>query len=145
MSATEDWTTSAVERLERAGKRSSVRRAIVQKLGEQPCAVSAVDLDDQLRADGQPVGRATVYRTLEKLIDLGLVERLDLGVAGTKYEASRTGEHHHHHVVCDDCGEVVPFSDTGLERAIDRLARSLDFEISGHEVVLHGRCGTCKD
>ena len=143
MATEADWATRAVERLESGGKRSSVRRAIVEKLGQQACAVSAVDLDDQLRADGQPVGRATVYRTLEKLIELGLVERLDLGVAGTRYEAARTGADHHHHVVCERCGEVLPFADKGLERALDKVASSLDFEVFGHEVVLRGRCGDC--
>lgn len=145
MATTEDWSAHAVEQLESAGKRSSVRRAIVEKLGAQECAVSAVDLDDQLRADGQRVGRATVYRTLEKLMELGLVERLDLGVAGTRYEATRHGPDHHHHLVCDRCGEVVPFADKRLEKAIEQVAKDLDYDVVGHEVVLRGRCGTCDE
>jgi Fur family ferric uptake transcriptional regulator len=139
----DDWTDRAVDELEAGGKRSSVRRAVVEKLGAQTCAVSAADLDAQLRADGSAVGRATVYRVLERLRDLGLVERLDLGGAGVRYEPHRDGPAHHHHIVCDRCGEVVPFVDPGLERAIKKLEGRLDFAVSGHDVVLHGACGRC--
>jgi Fur family ferric uptake transcriptional regulator len=142
--AVEDWQARAVRALERGGKRSDVRRAVVDKLGAQTCAVSASDLDAQLKADGQPVGRATVYRVLERLLEQGLVERLDLGRAGTRYEPCRTGPEHHHHLVCDRCGDVVPFADPALERAIDHVARSVDFAVSGHDVVLHGACGRCE-
>jgi len=140
-----NWTAQAVEELEREGKRSQVRRAVVEKLGEQQCAVSAVELNELLRADGHPVGRATVYRALERLIELGFVERLDLGVAGTRYEPARHGPGHHHHVVCEQCGDVAPFSDKGLERAITKAAGALDFDMTAHEIVLRGLCGRCKD
>jgi len=145
VTAGQDWSAHAVARLESGGKRSAVRRAVVEKLGEQTCAVSAADLDAELRAAGHPVGRATVYRVLERLLELGLVERLDLGRAGTRYEPVRTGAEHHHHLVCDRCGDVVPFADAALERAIDRVADSVDFAVSGHDVVLHGACGRCGD
>lgn len=143
MPKTDDWSLRAVDELEAGGKRSAVRRAVVEKLGAQSCAVSAADLDAQLRADGSAVGRATVYRVLERLRDLGLVERLDLGRAGTRYEPHRTGPAHHHHIVCDRCGDVRPFADPGLERAIEALQGRLDFAVSGHDVVLHGACGDC--
>ena len=139
----DEWSARAVADLESGGKRSSVRRAVVEKLGAQHCAVSAAELDAQLRADGSAVGRATVYRVLERLRELGLVERLDLGKAGTRYEPHRDGPAHHHHIVCDRCGDVVPFADPGLERAIKKLEGRLDFEVSGHDVVLHGACGDC--
>jgi Fur family transcriptional regulator, ferric uptake regulator len=139
----EDWSDRAVAELESGGKRSRARRAIVEKLGEQECAVTAAELDVELRADGRTVGRATVYRVLEQLRDLGLVQRLDLGGGGTRYEPARSGPGHHHHIVCQRCGEVIPFEDAELERAIARLVDRLDVEVAGHEVVLHGECGRC--
>lgn len=140
----DEWTQQAIAELERGGKRSSARRAVVAKLAEQSCAVSAADLADQLGADGRAVGRATVYRVLEGLRELHLVQRLELGREGTRYEPARA-DHHHHHFVCDACGDVVPFSDPGLERAIARLARKASFDVAGHDVVLHGACGRCED
>ena len=141
---TDDWSERAISELEAGGKRSVVRRAIVEKLAEQACAVSAAELAEQLGADGRPVGRATVYRALEGLRELHLVQRLELGREGTRYEPARSGEHHHHHFVCDGCGDVVPFSDPGLERAITRLADKAQFRVADHEVVLHGACGRCE-
>ena len=139
----DEWSERALEQLESGGKRSAVRRAVVEKLAEQSCAVSAATLTDQLNAEGRRVGRATVYRTLEGLRDLHMVQRLELGREGTRYEPARHGEGHHHHLVCTNCGDVVPFSDPGLERAIDRLAKRASFEVEGHEIVLHGACGNC--
>jgi Fur family transcriptional regulator, ferric uptake regulator len=142
MRAVDDWTERALEALEAGGKRSTVRRTVVEKLAEQPCAVSAAELSDQLSHEGRAVGRATVYRVLEGLRELQLVQKLELGRDGTRYEPDR-GEDHHHHFVCDRCGDVVPFSDPGLERAITRLARQASFEVAGHDVVLHGDCARC--
>lgn len=141
MATTDDWSEGAIELLEKGGKRSAVRRAVVEKLADQDCAVSAESLAALLRADGRDVGRATVYRALERLRDLNLVQRLELGPRGTRYEPARAD--HHHHLVCDRCGDVIPFEDAALERAIDRVASEVSFEVAGHDVTLHGACGRC--
>ena len=60
-------------------RRGGARTAVVEMLGRQTCAVSARDIDDALRDEGRVVGRASVYRTLETLAELKLVQRLDLG------------------------------------------------------------------
>jgi Fur family ferric uptake transcriptional regulator len=138
----DDWSERALALLERGGLRSTVRRGIVEKLGEQACAVTAAELAQQLSADGRDVGRATVYRVLERLRELNLVQRLELGHGGTRYEPLRA-HHHHHHLVCDRCGEVVPFADAGLERAINRIAAKVSFDVAGHDVLLHGACERC--
>jgi Fur family ferric uptake transcriptional regulator len=139
----DEWCEQAIEQLERGGNRSATRRAIVEKLAQQPCAVTAVVLTDQLGADGVKVGRATVYRVLERLRELRLVQGLDVSREGTRYEPARASDHHHH-FVCDECGDVVPFSDAGLERAIERAARSATFRVARHDVVLHGACTACE-
>jgi Fur family ferric uptake transcriptional regulator len=139
----DEWSERALEALERGGKRSAARRAIVEKLGQQQCAISAADLADQLNADGRRVGRATVYRALEGLRERRMVQRLDLGREGTRYEPARAGAGHHHHFVCTNCGDVLPFTDSALERAIDRLAKRASFDVADHEVVLHGACQQC--
>jgi Fur family transcriptional regulator, ferric uptake regulator len=139
----DDWTERAISQLERGGKRSGARRAVVEKLAEQSCAITAADLAALLDADGRAVGRATVYRVLEGLRELRLVQSLELGREGTRYEPDR-GSDHHHHFVCDSCGNVVPFADPGLERAIARLSRQASFAVAGHDVVLHGACERCE-
>jgi Fur family ferric uptake transcriptional regulator len=139
------WAESAGSRLAEAGyRRGGARRAVVDLLAEKECAVSALDIEDQLRANGRQVGRASVYRVLDELEELGLVMRLDLGTGTARYEVvDPAGEHHHHHLLCDDCGDLVPFSDPELERVIGRVSRRLPYPVSGHDVTLHGSCATC--
>jgi Fur family ferric uptake transcriptional regulator len=67
---------------------------------------------------------------------------VETGQAMVRYE--RAGEHeHHHHLVCDECGLVMPFSDPGLERAIEQLSETVPLTVSEHEIVLHGACRGC--
>ena len=77
---------------------------------------------------------------LEELVGLGLVTRVEVGQGSARYEAARPDGHHHHHMVCDRCGDVQPFADAELERAVDRLAARVAFDVAEHEIVLHGEC-----
>jgi Fur family ferric uptake transcriptional regulator len=141
-----DWTQHALAKLADAGyRRGGARTAVVEMLGRQGCAVSARDIDDALRETGHMVGRASVYRTLETLAELKLVQRLDLGGGEKRYEPHRPGGDHHHHLVCDRCGNVQPFEDPDLERVLERLAGRVDYAVDEHDVVLHGACGDCRD
>ncbi len=123
--------------------RGAARKAVIGCLAEQSCAVSAQEIEDDLRRRGAGVGRASIYRTLEQLEELGLVQRLDLGGGTASFERAEAGGHHHHHLLCAECGRVVPFEDSGLERAIASLSRRSDFEVAAHDVTLRGRCERC--
>ena len=137
-----EWVEHALSELGRAGyRRGGARTAVVEVLGRHSCARTALEIDDELRAEDRRVGRASVYRALEQLDGLGLVTKVDVGHGTARYEPVRPGGHHHHHIVCDDCGNVLPFEDPELERSIDRLSRRLDFAVAEHDVVLHGSCG----
>jgi Fur family ferric uptake transcriptional regulator len=139
-----DWVEHALETLQQAGCREGgARRAVVELLGEQDCAISALAIEDELSAREHAVGRASVYRALEQLESLRLVQRLEMGTGTASYEPLRPGGEHHHHLVCDRCGTVVPFEDPQLERAIDRVSRSASFDVSDHDVTLRGLCRTC--
>ena len=140
-----DWTEHALSRLAEEGyRRGGARTAVVEMLGRQTCAVSARDIDDALRDTGRAIGRASVYRTLETLAELKLVQRLDLGSGEKRYEPHRPGGDHHHHLVCDHCGHVQPFEDPDLEAALEKLAGRVDYAVDEHDVVLHGACEDCK-
>jgi Fur family ferric uptake transcriptional regulator len=119
------WSEQALQRLSGAGyRRGGARQAVIELLDEQPCALSALDIEDELRArDGRRVGRASIAR----------------------YEPQR--EHdggHHHHLVCDGCGKLTPFQDAALEKAIHGLAARVAFDVSDHDVTLHGSCESCR-
>lgn len=116
---------------------------MIDFLARQECCLSATELFDGLRADGNPVGLASIYRALERLSELRLVQRLDFGDAA-RYEPMLPSGDHHHHVICDECGKVEPFSDRPLEHALDRLSGRLGYELEGHDVVLRGSCAGCR-
>jgi Fur family ferric uptake transcriptional regulator len=142
MSASDrSWSERAITALSEAGFRSGGgRRQVVDLLGTQSCAITALEIDKHLPG----VGRATVYRALEQLETLGLVQRVDLGGDAAGYERVDPSGHHHHHIVCEQCGRVVAFEDEGLEQAIVALAERPDFNVSSHEVTLRGECANCE-
>jgi Fur family ferric uptake transcriptional regulator len=138
------WTEHAGQRLADAGfRRGGARAAVIALLDDQPCALTAFDIEDALRDRGRAVARASVYRILDELVGLGLVTRIEVGQGTARYEPARPGGDHHHHMVCDACGDVFPFADDELERTIDRLAGRVAFDIAEHDIVLHGSCADC--
>ena len=142
----EAWIAHAEESLRAAGHRASApRSAVLELIGRQDCVLSAREIADELRAGGREVGVATVYRTLELLAGMRLLQRLDVGGGSSaRYEpAMPDGRHHHHHLVCDRCGKVTPFEDPKLERAIHDLGARVDYRVADHDVVLRGDCPDC--
>jgi len=139
------WTNHARDVLKDSGfSRGGARDAVIEYLGRQHCATSAQEIHQALRGEGRAIGIASVYRSLEALHNLQLVQRFDAGHGEGRYEAvAPTGEHHHH-VVCDECERIMPFEDPALERAINQLAERVPYAIAGHDVVLHGRCPDCQ-
>jgi len=140
-----EWRTTALAAIEGAGlRRGGARTSVVELLSGEGCCLTAQEIRDRLRERGDSVGTASVYRALELLAGIGLVQRVELGDGGTRFEAAIPGGDHHHHVVCESCGRITAFEDEGLERAIGRLASRLEHRVSAHDVVIHGRCSSCE-
>jgi Fur family ferric uptake transcriptional regulator len=133
-----------VQALSDAGyRRGGARRAILELLDEQSCALSALEMQGALSRRGRDVSRSSVYRVMEELEEIGLLQRVELGQGMVRYEPVRGEPGHHHHLVCDCCGRLQPFTDDGLERAIRRLSDRVPLRVSEHEIVIHGSCDTC--
>jgi Fur family transcriptional regulator, ferric uptake regulator len=142
--ATDSWAARAQRVLADSGHRTGqARHALVALLGAQTCARSVLEIEDALRAGKRPIARASIYRILDELERLRLVQKVQVGQDMARYEPIRTGEGHHHHLVCDNCGTVTPFTDEGLESAIRKLSRRLPMQVAEHEIVLHGACRAC--
>lgn len=137
------WSEHALAQLSDAGyRRGGARQVVIELLDEQACALSALDIEDRLRTrEGRRVGRASIYRVLDELVTLNLLTRVEVGDGVARYEPQRE---HHHHLVCDGCGKLTPFQDDALERAIHGLAARVAFDVSDHDVTLHGCCQSCR-
>jgi Fur family ferric uptake transcriptional regulator len=90
----------------------------------------------------QGIGRATIFRALDLLVHMGLLERLHgtLSCASYIYCAPE----HHHHLICTACGEVTLIIAGKVEREIRKLARRTDFQPSTHYVDIFGHCVKCQ-
>ncbi|MBV9311761.1 MAG: transcriptional repressor, partial [Solirubrobacterales bacterium] len=127
---TADWSEHVHAVLSRAGHaRGGARERVIGLLASESCALSAVEIEDQLRRDGRPTARASIYRVLDLLLEHGLVERLAVGDGQARFERAHPSGDHHHHLVCERCGRLVAFDDPGLERAIEKLSARLGVEV----------------
>jgi Fur family transcriptional regulator, ferric uptake regulator len=141
----EAWVDTALARMRsESGRSGGARRVVVEFLGDRECCVSAQEIHDGIRAAGSRIGIASVYRALEGLAELGLVQRVDLGDGIARFERGDPRGEHHHHLVCGDCGKVEPFEDSALEQAIAGIAGGRGYHVAAHEVVLRGACGDCR-
>jgi Fur family ferric uptake transcriptional regulator len=137
------WADHAERELSRAGHRSGGARAeVLGLLGQQRCCLSAQEIHDELRRRERAVGLASVYRALDTLSGLGLVHKVDVGGVACFEPADPSGEHHHH-AICRRCGERSAFEDPELEALIERAGRRLGYEITAHDITLHGLCPAC--
>src|SRR4029079_7427333 len=88
------------------------------------------------------VGRATVFRTLEVLENLGAVERLDLPSGEHAYVGCERA--HHHHVVCAGRGDTDPIADAGLRAVVEEVARRTGYRVDDHRLEMFGLCPGCQ-
>jgi len=96
-----------------------------------------------LRERGERVGTATVYRTLEVLVESGLVRAQDFGEGFRRYEPV-PGQADHEHLICERCGRVVEFQNERLERMLPVIADEHGFQHRRQRVEIYGVCRECR-
>lgn len=122
---------------------TGARRAVTDAIAEQDGHFTAEEVLAASRRRGHPVGRATVFRSLETLAGLGLIERVDLPSGEHAYVACQPAAHHHH-VVCSRCGRSAEVGDIGLNPVLDRVEETTGFRIDSHRLELFGLCEECR-
>lgn len=108
--------------------------------------LTAEEIYEIVKADFPEIGLATVYRTIQLLVELDLVESIQLGDGYVRYEIGKLdGEeaHHHHHLICLSCGKIISFRDDLLDELEARIMESASFQVINHEVKLYGYCREC--
>lgn len=117
------------------------QRELVAHVFERHSHFDAEQLIENLRAAKKRVSRATVYRTLSKLVEAGLLRRIEL--AGRTMYDHDYGYPAHDHLVCEDCNSMTEFQSEELEGLLDRVAGAHQFRAAGHTLVIRGLCAGC--
>jgi Fur family ferric uptake transcriptional regulator len=134
--------TPIVTALDRAGYRlTEPRLSLAALIADQDGHFTAAELVAAARARHLGVGRATVFRTLEVLEEIGAVERLDLPSGEHAYVGCEPA--HHHHVICSRCGRTNEIDDAGLRPLVREVARQTGYRVETHRLELFGLCPSC--
>lgn len=118
------------------------RRAVVETLAQSDRALSATEIYAQARERYLSLGLVSVYRTLEKLEALGLIQRVHQPDGCQAFIASFTG--HQHLLICEQCGRVEFFEGDDLDALIGRVQAESGYSVHDHWLQLFGLCAACR-
>ena len=119
------------------------RAAVVETLAGSRKALSAAEIYDFAREEYPSLGLVSVYRTLEVLEELGLIQRVHLESGCHTYIAGFSG--HQHLLICHSCGGTVFFEGDNLQQLIERVTAESGYQVDDHWLQLFGKCPQCRD
>lgn len=135
----DDW----LSRLQTNGYRlTAPRRAVVEIVALSQRVLSPAEVFKQARKKYAAIGLVTVYRTLEKLEELGLIQRVHQ--PGGCHTFIAVAEGHQHLLICQRCGLAEYFSGDNLDGLMNSIGRNSGYAIKEHWLQLFGLCGECK-
>ena len=122
--------------------RQVIARSLI-RLGKSDAAFSAEDLIRKLHKSNPKIGRATIYRSIEKLLLMKVLERIDFA-DGRHFFRLCESDGHHHHLACTSCHRVVDLEFCLSENQIAAIGKQQDFSIEDHSITLFGLCRACR-
>jgi len=135
-----------------ASRWTAPREAIIDLLSRTSRHMSAKEIYAALYKAYPGIGLTTVYRTLDLLSRMGLINKISIGDGQGRFEFNQKDkkEHHHHHLICTGCGRIIDYRDfldeeLELVRKTERsLAKKYDFHITDHNIEFYGLCEKCQ-
>lgn len=121
---------------------TEARRAVVQVMQASSRAMTPIQVYDAARQRDPHLGLVTVYRTLEKLEQLNLIQRVHQEHGCQAF--MRSGRGHQHLILCERCGRAVHFEGDNLEELFARIGQQTGFEVKDHWLQASGLCADCK-
>lgn len=132
---------------EKGLKVTSQRLLVLEIMAAHPGEhLTAEELYELAREQYPEIGLATIYRTVQVLVDLHVIGKVSFDDGYARYELEAAGEdcrHHHHHAICQSCGRVLSFEDDLLDNLEQALFAATGFAVTDHEVKLYGICRDC--
>ena len=136
-------TLPDIRELNRGGKRSSKREQIVDVFLRQDGHLSADDLVDLIRKQDRRISRATVYRTLQWMVDAGIARKVDFGEGRSRFEHSYR-QPRHFHLICKECHKSFEFLSSDIEAVVTEVAAARNFTPSQSVLQIYGACEECR-
>ena len=137
---------------EKGLKVTNQRLLVLQVLAEHGDEhMTAEDIFELVKEDYPEIGLATIYRTVQLLLDMQLVDRIMLDDGCVRYEIGdfldeqEGHRHHHHHLICTECGSVSAFRDDLLEDLEAYIEKETGFQVTDHELKFYGVCKKCRE
>ena len=124
------------------------RTVVLGEIARQRSSFTATELLDAVNRCAPQVGRATVFRTLDLLVEHGMLRRVHTESGanwGHSYVLCGLSDAHHHHLVCTVCGRVSDFEGCSVDGLIEGLKAQSAFRVQGHHLELYGECESCQD
>lgn len=133
---------------EKGLKVTAQRLAVLEAVASCPEEhLTAEEIFTLVKVSCPDIGLATVYRTIQLLNELNLIDRISFDDGFVRYEIGsapdREQKHHHHHLICRKCGRVFSFQEDLLEELEAKITATTGFAIVNHEVKLYGYCKEC--
>ena len=139
-----DSQSAYLESLRPAGsKRSSKRDFIVNVFLRQEGHLTADNLVDLIRREDQRISRATIYRTLQWMVDAGIARKVDFGEGRFRFEHSYRHPRHFH-LICKTCNRSFEFLSSDIEALLEEVAAARNFTPRQSVLQIHGTCETCR-
>jgi len=134
-----------MDRVKARGYRlTAPRRAVLETLAHERAHLTPEELHRRARRRYAKLGLVTVYRTLELLERLGMVQRVHIEPGCHSFALVRLAGDHCHQLICRTCGRVEEFSDCTLESTLKGLQKRTGFTIESHQLEVIGRCPRCQ-
>ena len=129
------------------------RETILDALTKTSKHLSAEDIYMTVHKVYPNIGLTTIYRTLELLVQIGLVLKFDFGDGRARYELAEgpQGARHHHHLICTNCGRVIDYTEfideekELLSQTEKGLSKKYNFKITNHLIQFYGLCDKCQN
>ncbi len=126
------------------------REAVLSVLEKEKTHLSAKEIYAKVIVIEPSVGLTTIYRTLEMLAEMGVINRVEIGDKTTRYEIKSNSSKHHHHIICTNCRKVIDYSEFSEEekklftKMTKNIEKKYNVKITGHNVQFFGICLDCE-
>lgn len=142
------YTASALkaELNERGWRMTPQREIMLETFQHLPKGehLSAEDLRDVLKEEGEQVSLSTIYRNLKLMARMGILRELELAEGQKRYEINQPSPHHHHHLICVRCNKTIEFKNDSVLKAGARTAKKSGYQLLDCQLTIHAVCPTCQ-